>query len=175
MPRTSVSPSLVGASNRDHFRRVFSAFPTGVTVVTVGGPVPHGMTASSFTSVSLDPPMLLICIDRSAKMYRRIFDAPHFAVSVLGERDAGIAKHFASSGRPDGIEQFQVGQWRLGVQSGAPILDYAEAAFECRRHTSYECGDHLIVIGEVEATRRSEGRDPLVFVNGLLTGLPQEV
>ncbi|MGJ9423303.1 flavin reductase family protein [Aeromicrobium sp. CF3.5] len=154
---------------RFRLRQAFGSFPTGVTVVTVGGDHPHGMTASSFTAVSLQPPMVLACIARSARMDDLIQSAEHFAVSVLGERQMQIARHFADDSRPAGDDEFVGASWAPGAVTGAPVLAGAEAVFECRRGAVHDGGDHIIVVGEVQSFESSTARAPLVFAHGRIS------
>jgi flavin reductase (DIM6/NTAB) family NADH-FMN oxidoreductase RutF len=149
-------------------RQAFGSFPTGVTVVTVGGPVPHGMTANSFTAVSLDPPLLLVCVEHGAVMHDVLATAGRFAVSVLGAGHGGIARYFADRKRPMGEEQFADVDWHAGEHSGAPLITGALAHFECSVWRSYDGGDHTIFLGELLAVRRSEDEEPLLFHRGRL-------
>jgi len=84
-------------------RNVCGLFATGITVITAGGDMPHSMTANAFTSVSLDPPLVLVCVDRDARLHESILAAKSFAVSVLGAGQADLAKHFADRSRPAGL------------------------------------------------------------------------
>lgn len=136
-------------SNGD-FRRVMRRFPTGVTVVAVAdeGGDPWGLTVSSFTSVSLDPPLILVCIDRDSDTHDRIVEAGGFGVSVLSVGQAGVASRFATDpaeGRFD-----EVG-WHLGP-TGYPVLRGSAAWLECDLHEVLVGGDHSIILGEVRAT-----------------------
>lgn len=155
----------------DHrfLRDAFGAFATGVTVVTVGGGRPHGMTANSFTAVSLDPPMVLLCIARTAVMHERILATDCFAVSVLGEQQEPIARHFADSSRPDGWAQFTDTDWVKGDLTGAPIIARSQAFFECRRREVHDAGDHVIVVGEVLGLEKGTKQAPLIFAHGRMS------
>lgn len=147
-------------------RRAFGTFATGVTVVTVGGEHPHGMTANAFSSVSLDPPLLLVCVDKGALMHEILPAAGGFAVNVLGGDQEQVARHFASRHRPTGIAQFEDVDWRPGGWTGAPLLEDAVARFECRPHSSYEAGDHTIFVGELLSVDTSARQEPLMFHAG---------
>ncbi len=114
--------SLPSVVDTKQLRRTLGAFATGVTVVTVGGDNPHGMTANSFTGVSLDPPLVLICVERHAIMHACLERRGMFAVSVLAAGQESIARHFADRRRPLGIEQFHVVDWRPGDFTGAPLI-----------------------------------------------------
>ena len=145
-----------------HLRSAFGSFLTGVTVVTTRekSGTPRGFTANSFTSVSLDPPMLLICIDKSAESCDVFTESPGFAINVLAEDQAETSGLFASK-RTD---KFDAVQW-TGSQSGFPLLDGVSAWFDCKRHQVVDAGDHVIVIGEVSAYEFND-RIGLGYVRG---------
>jgi len=129
------------------FRTVMRRFPTGVTVVAVEdrSGQPWGLTVSSFTSVSLDPPLVLICVDRASETHDRILDSAGFGVSVLAASQAPVATRFASDpseGRFDDVA------WRRGP-AGLPLIEGASAWLECRVHGVVEGGDHSIILGAV--------------------------
>lgn len=147
-------------------RRAFGAFATGVTVVTVGGGTPHAMTANSFTSVSMDPPLVLVCIDRGAVMHRVLDATGYFAVSVLGTDQEPVARHFADRWRPLGMAQFEGVDWRPGRMTGAPLITGAIACFECEVWRSYDGGDHTIFVGSLLSVDRSADEDGLLFQRG---------
>jgi len=128
------------------FRRALGAFVTGVTVVTTIQPdgSPRGFTANSFTSVSLDPPLILICIAKTASSYAVFSKTRHFAVSVLAEDQKSVSGVFASKA-PDKFAQVA---WRARV-TGAPVMDGAAASFDCATHDVVDAGDHIILIGRV--------------------------
>jgi flavin reductase (DIM6/NTAB) family NADH-FMN oxidoreductase RutF len=153
-------------ADRALLRGAFGSFATGVTVVTVGGASPHGMTANSFTSVSLDPPLVLICVERDAVMHRALTDAGHFGVSVLASAQERIARHFADRRRPLGPEQFEVVDWARGAHTGAPLIVGAMAHFECRLWRSYDGGDHTIFLGHLLTLHRHAEDDALLFHHG---------
>lgn len=156
-------------------RRGFGAFATGVTVVTVGGSVTHGMTTNSFTSVSLDPPLLLVCVDREALMHAKLAAAGSFGVSVLAADQEDVARHFANQWRPEGIVQFEPFEWRPGRLTGAPLLGGAVAHFECTVWQTYDGGDHTIFVGRVLSLDRRADEKVLMFIGGGFrsTSLPQ--
>jgi flavin reductase (DIM6/NTAB) family NADH-FMN oxidoreductase RutF len=147
-------------------RRALGSFATGVTLVTVGGAVPRGMTANSFTSVSLSPALVLVCVKKDAVMHGVLEDAQAFGVSVLAAGQEQVARHFADRSRPMGAGQFDVGDWQIGGASGAPLLDGAVAHFECRKWNSYEGGDHTIYLGKVVALEHRPEREALLFHGG---------
>jgi flavin reductase (DIM6/NTAB) family NADH-FMN oxidoreductase RutF len=129
-------------------RRTFGAFATGVTVVTVAGRTPHGMTANSFTAVSLQPPLVLVCIDRQAIMHRKI-GLGYFGVSVLASDQEPVARHFADLQRPMGAAQFDGIAYEPGRLTGAPLINGAVARFECELCRTCDGGDHTIFIARL--------------------------
>lgn len=157
--------------DRDRMRRVCGAFATGVTILTTGGAAAHGMTANSFTSVSLDPPLLLVCVARDAVMHRKLHETSHFGVSVLAAHQEDVARHFADRWRKLGMAQFDAVDWSPGPVTGVPLIDGALAHFECELLTAYAGGDHTIFVGTVLALDRRDDADALVFVDGRLRRL----
>lgn len=144
------------------FRRALGAFPTGVTVVSTVQPdgTPRGFTANSFSSVSLDPPLILVCIARTASSYPVFSDTRHFAVSILAEHQKDVSRLFASKT----VDKFKVSQWRREA-TGSPVIEEAAAWFDCRSHNVVDAGDHIILIGEVAAFGGSES-NPLGYCRG---------
>ncbi len=146
----------------DEFRSVLGRFTTGVTVVTARdeSAVDHGLTVNSFTSVSLSPPLVLVCIDREASLHPAMTACSHFAVNILSARQEALARRFAA---PE-MDRFEGVGFTRGV-CGAPILDDILAFLECRAAHAVPGGDHTIFIGEVE---RSEARTagPLLYYRG---------
>ncbi|MFU8852195.1 flavin reductase family protein [Micromonospora sp. SL1-18] len=147
-------------------RKVFGAFATGVTVVTVGGRAPHGMTANSFASVSLEPPLVLVCVDRDAVMHDRLVAAGSFAVSMLGADQEGVARHFANRWRGSGMAQFDPVDWAPGGRTGAPLISGALAWLECGLWQTYDGGDHSIFVGNLLAIQRRQSQEALLFFGG---------
>ncbi|MGF6372126.1 flavin reductase (DIM6/NTAB) family NADH-FMN oxidoreductase RutF [Paraburkholderia sp. RAU6.4a] len=128
------------------FRRALGAFVTGVTVVTTIQPdgSPRGFTANSFASVSLDPPLILVCIAKSASSHAVFATTNHFAVSVLAGEQKAVSGVFASKS----VDKFAQVSWRVRA-TGAPIMEGAAATFDCRTHDVVDAGDHIILIGRV--------------------------
>lgn len=155
-------------------RSVMSRYATGVTVLTAGhGANCHGMTANAFTSVSLEPPLVLCCVSRAARMHEVIMNAQSFAVSILGADQQSLAKYFADWRRPRGISQFDDVLWTRGSRTGAPLLAGSLAWLECELVKVFDGGDHSIFMGEVLTARHNEeldeagdgpGPEALVFV-----------
>ncbi|WP_171054166.1 flavin reductase family protein [Arenibacterium halophilum] len=145
----------------DMFRRCLGEYGTGVTVITtsVEGEL-YGMTSNSFASVSLDPPLVLWSIRRESTSFAAFETCEHFAVNILSEAQVDLSQRFAKSGPG----KFEGVDWAEGI-GGAPLIDGVVASFQCRSHTAYDGGDHLILIGEVLACDRAH-RQPLMFSKG---------
>ena len=128
-------------------RNAFGTFMTGVTVVTAHdeGGAPLGFTANSFTSVSLDPPMVLVCVANTSRNFDALITATGFAVNILAETQIEVSNTFA---RPVD-DRFATVSWHKGP-NGAPILDDVTAWFDCSMHKTVDAGDHTILIGQVE-------------------------
>lgn len=148
-------------------RSVMSRYATGVTVLTAGhGANAHGMTANAFTSVSLEPPLVLCCVSRAARMHEVIMNAQSFAVSILSADQQSLAKYFADWRRPRGMAQFDDVLWRRGNRTGAPLLAGALAWLECELVKVFDGGDHSIFLGEVLNARHNEELDELEAAGG---------
>lgn len=147
-------------------RAAFGAFATGVTVATVGGRVPHGMTANAFTPVSLSPPLVLLCVRRDARMHDSLAATGTFALSVLAADQERIARHFADRCRPRGRAQFDPVGWVAGGHTGAPLIRGAVAWFECRLWRTYDGGDHSIFVGRLLSAVRQRDPPALLYVDG---------
>lgn len=144
-------------------RDALGSFATGVTVVTCidEGGKPVGLTANSFTSVSLEPPLLLVCVHRQARSADALAGAERFAVNVLqtGQRPASI--RFSTRHE----ERFGANDWSPG-EFGAPVLKESLGVFECERHAVHDGGDHHIVIGHVLKASFDPKLDPLLYFRG---------
>lgn len=164
----TVAPALAPHRSGDHrtLRGVLGMFATGITVVTSGREHPHGMTANAFSSVSLDPPLVLVCVDRGAVMHEVIRANGSFAVSVLGADQEHIARHFASRNRPRGWMQFEPVAWSAGPQTSAPLIGGALAWLECRLADVLDGGDHSIFLGSVLSLGRGSASGALLFLGG---------
>lgn len=163
---TDVSTASRDAFTSRDFRTVMGCFATGVTVMTVATDVPHGMTANAFASVSKEPPLVLICVDRDATMHQRVLDAGTFAVSVLSGSQTPLARYFANRLRPHGFAQFAGVRWAPGRHTRAPLLDGAVAWLECELSDAYVAGDHSIFVGTVLDLARCPDIDALLFYRG---------
>ena len=149
------------------FRAAMSGFPTGVTVVTVASPDGgrYGMTVNAFASVSLEPPLVLICLAGTGRGHELIRDAGVFSVNVLGEEQDDLSRWFADRRRPMDSTMFAGVAVQLGA-TGCPVLIDAAASFDCCVHRVVEAGDHVVVLGRVVALRHRPERAPLVFHGG---------
>jgi flavin reductase (DIM6/NTAB) family NADH-FMN oxidoreductase RutF len=156
------------------FRRALSRFATGVTVVTVaqknGGT--KGMTANAFTSVSLDPALVLVCVDLRARTHALLKSSPRFGVSVLDESQQSFAEFFAQP-YADPARMSELGIYIRHETNGVPYIDGCLAHLVCRRVAARRAGDHTIFIGEVEHLSCREGR-PLLFYGGRYHALPKD-
>ena len=144
-------------------RDALGCFATGVTVVTCLDEEgqPFGLTANSFTSVSLDPPLLLVCVHKHAASARALTTAPHFAVNVLqtGQQPASIR----FSARVE--DRFHETPWSCG-EYGAPVLKESLGVFECERYGVHDGGDHHILVGQVVRASFDPSLDPLLYFRG---------
>jgi flavin reductase (DIM6/NTAB) family NADH-FMN oxidoreductase RutF len=150
------------ADAKQMLRQVMGQFATGVTIVSLVNErgEPTGLTANALTSVSLDPPLILICVDKKSQSYPHFKQGAHFSVSVLSEKQEELSRRFA---RTDS-EKFEGVPHHLGT-TGAPIVDDALAYIECEVVDSFPGGDHTIFLGEVKESGMTEGL-PLLFFRG---------
>ena len=149
------------------FRTVMGHFATGVTVVASRRPKgePVGLTVNAFTSVSLEPPLILVCIYRAADAHDPILQAGHFGVSFLGADHEEWAIRFSQDEPGDRFRELPV----LDGPLGSPLIEGALAWMECRIHEVHPGGDHSIVVAEVVECEAGDG-DPLLFFKGSLMG-----
>jgi flavin reductase (DIM6/NTAB) family NADH-FMN oxidoreductase RutF/pimeloyl-ACP methyl ester carboxylesterase len=157
------APEYVAGSDPRTLRDAMGCFATGVTVVTAMGSDgrPIGLTANSFTSVSLDPPLLLVCVARSAGSRAVMENSEHFGVNVLHIGQQPVSNLFASRVE----DRFAEVEWAKG-EHDVPILLNSLAAIECVRHAVFDGGDHVILVGRVERARFEVRRDPLLYFSG---------
>lgn len=141
------------------FRSVLGRFATGVTVLTARdrAGADHGMTASAFCSVSLEPPLVLACIDEQAEMHAVLEAAGHFGISILSEEQEALSRRFAEveTNRFDGVGYSR-------GSTGVALIDGAIAHLECRITARHPAGDHMIVLGEV-VEAAALGQRPLIY------------
>jgi flavin reductase (DIM6/NTAB) family NADH-FMN oxidoreductase RutF len=144
------------------FRQAMGHFASGVTVVTTASAGElYGMTVSSFASLSLNPPLVLICIDKSVPSHDIIRDAGRFVVNILEERQEHLSRRFANTA----TDKFKGVAWHSG-QLGLPVLDNTLAAIECRLRNALDGGDHTIFVGEVVDAEVREGAPLLYYRRG---------
>lgn len=144
---------------QSEFRDALSLWATGVTIVTArAGDRVHGMTVSAFTEVSLDPPLVLVCADKSSNTHLLIAEGRVFAVNILAREQQALSDLFAS--KKDEHRRFDDLDYAGGA-TGAPLIAGALAALDCRVVAEHDAGDHVIYVGEVQEVRRSD-REPLV-------------
>lgn len=151
------------AIDKHDFRQVLGQFPTGVTIVTTRSETgePVGMTASSFNSVSMDPPLILWSIDHRAHSLEIFENCEHFAVNILSDQQKDISNLFASTG----ADKFKDTEYTEGA-GNSPLLPNCTAQLECRTWNTYDGGDHTIIVGEVLALRHDGSQSALVFYQG---------
>ena len=153
-----------GPETERRFREALGRFATGVTVVTcVGKDGPMGITANSFASVSLDPPLVLWSPARSSSRYPAFRDADRFAIHVLGEDQRDVGAAFARHAH-EAFDPLETAE-----REGVPVIEGCLARFVCARHAVFEAGDHDIVVGRVLIAQVREG-GPLVFSGGRYGG-----
>ena len=168
---TKVTPAGQGrpaaaAADPGAVRRAAGRFPTGIVVVCTSllG-TGHAMTVSAFTSVSLDPLLVLFCAEKIARFHDAVLDAGIWSVSVLDEESEKTARWLATRGRPlDG--QLDLIAHHPGPVTGSPILDAALASLECRTTAVHDGGDHTIVVGEVVGVSEPQDGGPLGYFGG---------
>lgn len=149
--------------DRSAFREVLRNWASGVTVVTTrAGEVIHGMTVSAFSSVSADPPLVLVCANRSSITHEVIQKGGVFAVNILASHQADISNLFSSS-EHENVRLDSV-SWSEG-ETGAPLIDGAVASIECEVHNAHREGSHTIYIGRVEAAHTIDA-EPLLYYDG---------
>ena len=148
------------------FRSAMGSFATGVTVITVGyeGEV-HGMTANAFASVSLDPLLILVCVDHRARTHARLHAKKRFGVNVLAEDQRAMSEYYARTTASHQEAEREAGARFDRTKHGTPVLHGALAYLECRLDSAQDAGDHTIFIAEVEDVVVRQG-DPLLYFRG---------
>jgi len=163
MSTSETSDRITGIDPME-LRRTCAAFGTGVTVITVRhADADHGMTANAFMSVSLAPPLIVVSVNRRARILPRIEAAGRYGVSVLSQEMEAIAMHFAGKPREDLTNVFE-------EFDGLPVIEGAVAHFAARLQQAVGAGDHMLLIGAVEKIARRQGR-PLIFHDGSFRAL----
>jgi flavin reductase (DIM6/NTAB) family NADH-FMN oxidoreductase RutF len=155
-----------GIFNARDFRDAVGAFATGINVITTRSEeTGYGLTANAFSSVSLDPPLVLICVGTTSQGCEVIQRIGAFAVNVLSVEQEPLSRFFASKDRPRGRDAFRDVPHSEAI-TGCPLLDGAVAQMDCRLHASHEAGDHMIFIGAVVALNIDPEAKPLIFHGG---------
>lgn len=152
----------------DEFRAALARFPSGVTVVTTkdGDERLHGITVSAFCSVSLEPPLVLVCIEKTAASHAALAHSRAFVVNILNESQSEISEHFASTL----IDKFEEIEFIVG-DGGLPILHGVAASLECTVYAAHDGGDHTIFVGQVEKITLNDAR-PLAYLQGDYRSIP---
>ncbi len=155
------------AIDRMLFRRVTGRFATGICVVsTSSGGIDHAMTVSAFNSVSLEPLLVMVCVEKITRFHEAVLESGAWAVSVLGEDAEPLSRWFAEKGRPTHAQMADHRHYP-GPMTGMPVLEAAIAVIECRTWAVYDGGDHDVVLGEVVGVSAdSDPRGPLLYVEG---------
>jgi flavin reductase (DIM6/NTAB) family NADH-FMN oxidoreductase RutF len=155
------------------FRKAMGSFATGVTVITVDreGEV-HGMTANAFTSVSLDPLLVLVCVDHKARTHAHLHAKKRFGVNVLAEHQRAISEYYARPTQTHQHAEQEAGALFDRTAHGTPVLHDALVYLECRLHSAQDAGDHTIFIAQVEDVVVRQG-EPLLYFRGKYRGIGQ--
>ena len=161
---------LMAPVTSDEFRRACGRFATGVTIATIfdSQGLPHGLTVSSFTSVSLDPPLILICLGHKVTVIETFRKARAFGINILSAAQQPLSDRFARKGH----DRFDGVAWERG-ESGVPLIPGALAHIECTMHERFTSGDHDIFVGLMVRERVAEG-DPLIYYASRYRGLAKE-
>lgn len=161
--QTSANFAATDYVDSQMLRSAMGNFATGVTVVTVRGKDgPHGMTANAVTSVSLEPPLILICINRTARLRQYLADGQHFAVNILGEGQECLSRYF-SRAWPASVHP---PAYRFEYFDRCPTLADSMTSLVCRVTERYAGGDHDIVLGKARAIHGNTSSNPLLFFQG---------
>src|SRR5262249_21403259 len=163
------------AVDQETFRRAMGCFATGVTVITVDyeGEV-QGMTANAFSSVSLDPVLVLVCVDQKARTHAHLHARKRFGINVLSAGQRAISEHYAQPDRDPSRAEQEAGARFERTTHGTPVLQGALAYLECRLQTAQDAGDHTIFIAEVEEVVVRLG-DPLLYFQSEYRKLGPEI
>ncbi len=159
--------SVITEHESKKLRRTLGCFATGIAVVTTKDEhtPPSGMTINSFSSVSLDPPLILWSLSRDSARLDIFQKAEYFAINILAEDQLNLCQHFSSTKS----DLFTDIAWQPSTH-GQPLLEAVVASLECRTWKLYEGGDHIIILGEVLA-HQNQDKPPLIFSKGQLTSL----
>ncbi len=151
---------MIRSISEASFRETLAHFASGVTIVTAEGAAgPVGFTATGFTSLSLAPPLILVCVSKTASAYGGVVGAERFGVSVLAERQRWIAEQFARTG----VDRFRDVPVVVDSAATVPLIEGAIARLECHYHAQHDAGDHTILIGRVAYASTGTGQPLLHF------------
>ena len=171
-PNSPRGPQIGSRSGDAAFRRALGLFATGVTIVTLLDKTGRlcGFTANSFSSVSLDPPLVLVCVNYGARSYEHLRSRQAFTIHILDKHQEAVARAFAQPGR----DRSRAAEWFVNDR-GYPQLAHCHAALECRLFREYEGGDHAIIVGEVGRFRTGpDNGAPLLSYGGQLFSLERQ-
>ncbi|HZC25185.1 MAG TPA: flavin reductase family protein [Candidatus Binatia bacterium] len=161
--------------NTVDFRKAMGCFATGVTIITLDlDDEIHGMTANAFASVSLDPMLVLVCVDHSTRTHAHLHAKKRFGINVLCENQRAISEYYARPQRTHENAEAEAGARFDRTEHGTPMLHGSLAYLECRLHSAQEAGDHTIFIAEVEDVVVREG-EPLLFFRGKYRQVGEDV
>jgi 3-hydroxy-9,10-secoandrosta-1,3,5(10)-triene-9,17-dione monooxygenase reductase component len=147
------------------FKHIMSRWCSGVTVVTMkSGDMVHGLTASAFCSVSLNPSLILVCVGKKQSSLPMIKDSGRFIVNILAQGQDEVSQAFAMP-RPEGIAQFAKTPYKLSP-NGTPVLEGTLGHLDCKVHSITDAGDHEVIIGEIERCEIPEAENPLLYYKG---------
>jgi flavin reductase (DIM6/NTAB) family NADH-FMN oxidoreductase RutF len=170
-----VQISFSMSATQQEFRRAMGCFATGVTVITVANNEKvEGMTANAFASVSLDPLLVLVCVDHKARTHAHLQARKRFGINVLSENQRKISEHFALVDRDPVLAESAAGARFDHTQHGTPVLHGALAYLECRLQSTQDAGDHTIFIAEVEDVVVRDGQ-PLLYFHSLYHSIGPEL
>jgi flavin reductase (DIM6/NTAB) family NADH-FMN oxidoreductase RutF len=172
---TAKAHGVSGKLSPAEFRKAMGCFATGVTIITVDleGEV-HGMTANAFASVSLDPMLVLVCVDHNTKTHAHLHAKKRFGINVLGEDQRAISEYYARAERTHENAEAEAGARFERTKHGTPMLHGALAYLECHLDSAQVAGDHTIFIAQVEDVVVREG-EPLLFLRGRYRKVGEEV
>ena len=160
--QSSTMERSVTSVDASEFREAMREVAAGVTIVTSGrGDRARGLTATAFSSLSAEPPSVLVCVNRDSECHQTIAESGTFCVNVLGAEAQHLANRFAGRDGIKGSARFQIGDWST-LSTGAPVLADALVAFDCRLRKAIDAGSHTIFIGDVAAVSKTGG-DALVY------------
>jgi flavin reductase (DIM6/NTAB) family NADH-FMN oxidoreductase RutF len=164
--RTKTIGDAIECVSPDHFKQAMRRLAAGVTIVTTKhDDVRGGLTATAVCSLSIDPPQLLVCVNRSAAAHELIAEGENLCVNLLAHKHHGLAARFAGQTGVLGTDRFRAGRWKT-LKTGAPVLEDALASFDCIVTEKVAASSHTIFIGRVVAVHLRENGKPLLYAQG---------